>query len=46
MVVVRKNISVEQGDQRLFDEIRYFFYLTNDHQTAAADADCHCALFH
>jgi Transposase DDE domain group 1 len=37
MVVVRKNISVEQGDQRLFDEIRYFFYLTNDHQTPAAD---------
>jgi Transposase DDE domain group 1 len=37
MVVVRKNISVEQGDQRLFDEIRYFFYLTNDAETAAAD---------
>jgi hypothetical protein len=37
MVVVRKNISVEQGDQRLFDEIRYCFYLTNDHETAAAD---------
>jgi hypothetical protein len=37
MVVLRKNISVEQGDQRLFDEIRYFFYLTNDHETAAAD---------
>ena len=37
MVVVRKNISVEQGDQRLFDEIRYFFYLTNDPDTAAAD---------
>ena len=37
MVVVRKNISVEQGDQRLFDEIRYFFYLTNDHETVAAD---------
>jgi hypothetical protein len=37
IVVVRKNISVEQGDQRLFDEIRYFFYLTNDHETAAAD---------
>jgi len=29
MVVVRKNISQQQGDQRLFDEIRYFFYLTN-----------------
>jgi len=37
MVVLRKNISVEQGDQRLFDEIRYFFYLTNDHETTAAD---------
>lgn len=37
MVVVRKNISVEQGDERLFDEIRYFFYLTNDRETAAAD---------
>ncbi len=37
MVVVRKNISVAQGEQRLFDEIRYFFYLTNDHETAASD---------
>lgn len=37
MIVVRKNISVEQGDQRLFDEIRYFFYLTNDGETPAAD---------
>jgi hypothetical protein len=30
MVVVRKNISREKGEQRLFDEIRYFFYITND----------------
>jgi hypothetical protein len=37
MVVVRKNISVEQGEQRLFDEIRYFFYLTNDRETSATD---------
>jgi hypothetical protein len=37
MVVVRKNISVEQGEQRLFDEIRYFFYVTNDRETAAAE---------
>jgi hypothetical protein len=37
MVVVRKNISVEQGDHRLFDQIRYFFYLTNDQETPAAD---------
>lgn len=37
MVVVRKNISVEQGAKRLFDEIRYFFYLTNDWKTPAAE---------
>jgi hypothetical protein len=36
MVVVRKNITVEQGEHRLFDEIRYFFYLTNDRATPAA----------
>jgi hypothetical protein len=30
MVVVRKNISVEKGEKLLFDEIRYFFYITND----------------
>ena len=30
MVVVRKNISREQGEQRLFDEIRYLFYISND----------------
>jgi hypothetical protein len=27
MVVVRKNVSKEQGDVRLIDEIRYFFYI-------------------
>ncbi len=37
MVVVRKNITVEQGAQRLFDEIRYFFYITNDRKTSAAE---------
>lgn len=30
MVVVRKTIRVTQGQKRLFDEIRYFFYVTND----------------
>src|SRR5882672_11076342 len=29
LVIVRKNISVQKGEQVLFDEIRYFFYLTN-----------------
>ena len=37
MVVVRKNITVEQGAQRLFDDIRYFFYITNDRKTSAAE---------
>lgn len=30
VVVVRKNLSVEKGDQVLFDDIRYFFYITNN----------------
>jgi DDE family transposase len=29
MVVVRKNISVEKGEKLLFDDVRYFFYITN-----------------
>ncbi len=36
MVVVRKNISKEKGEERLFDEIRYLFYITNDRQRSAA----------
>jgi hypothetical protein len=30
MVVLRKNITKEKGELRLHDEIRYFFYITND----------------
>ena len=30
MVVVRKNLTVERGERALFDDIRYFFYITND----------------
>jgi hypothetical protein len=35
MVVVRKNITKEKGEQRLQDEIRYFFYITNDWDSEA-----------
>lgn len=35
MVVVRKNLSVEQGERVLFDRIIYFFYITNDGDSAA-----------
>jgi hypothetical protein len=37
MVVVRKNLSVERGDNVLFDDVRYFFYITNDWEISAAD---------
>lgn len=30
LVVVRKNITKEKGEQALFDEVRYFFYITNE----------------
>jgi Transposase DDE domain group 1 len=30
LIVVRQTIAVEKGQARLFDEIRYRFYLTND----------------
>lgn len=35
LVIVRKNISVQKGEQALLDEIRYFFYLTNRKDKAA-----------
>ena len=37
MVVVRKNLSVEKGERVLFDDIRYFFYLTTDWVSEAAE---------
>ena len=27
---MRKNLSIEKGERRLFDEVRFFFYITND----------------
>jgi hypothetical protein len=36
MVVVRKNLSVEQGERLLFDRIVYHFYITNDWESTAA----------
>ena len=37
MVVVRKNLSVEKGERVLFDDVRYFFYITNDWVGEAAE---------
>jgi len=36
LIVVRKNLSVEKGEQVLFDDYRYFFYITNDRTRSAA----------
>jgi len=37
MVVVRKNISVQKGEAALFDEVKYFFYITNRTDLSAAE---------
>jgi hypothetical protein len=37
MIVLRKNISREKGETRLFDEIRYFFHITNDWKSTAEE---------
>jgi len=36
MIVVRKHLSVEEGQRRLFEDYRYFFYITNDRRSDAA----------
>jgi hypothetical protein len=35
VVAVRKNLSVEKGERRLFADVRCFFYLTNDGESPA-----------
>jgi len=37
MVVVRKNLTVEKGETRLFDDVRYFFYITNDRKMTSEE---------
>jgi hypothetical protein len=35
MIVLRKLVGVDKGQMRLFDEYRYFFYITNDRKMMA-----------
>jgi hypothetical protein len=35
IVVLRKRLGMDQGQMRLFEEYRYFFYITNDRVTPA-----------
>jgi len=37
VVVLRKNLSIEKGEEVLFDDIRYFFYITNDRKASRAE---------
>jgi hypothetical protein len=41
MVVVRKNLSIEKGKRVLFDEIRYFFYITTRRDLTADEVVGH-----
>jgi hypothetical protein len=42
MIVVRKNISEEKGEQVLFPVIRHFFYITNDRESTPAEVVFEC----
>jgi len=35
MIILRKTIKVTKGERKLFDDIRYFFYITNDMKKSA-----------
>jgi hypothetical protein len=37
VVVLRKRLAIEKGQLRLFEEYRYFFYITNDRTTPASE---------
>jgi hypothetical protein len=37
LVILRKTISVREGQQLLFDEIQHFFYITNDWRMSARE---------
>lgn len=42
VVVLRKSLSVEEGQIRLFDDVRYFFYITNLSGLSAAEVVWFC----
>ncbi|HXG57680.1 MAG TPA: transposase [Thermoanaerobaculia bacterium] len=35
VIALRKRLAIEQGQIRLFDDVRYFFYITNDRDLSA-----------
>jgi len=37
VIVLRKRLGIDQGQMRLFEEYRYFFYITNDTEMTAEE---------
>ncbi len=37
VVVIRKNLTVMKGEDALFDDVKYFFYITNDRALSRED---------
>jgi len=42
MIVLRKSLAVEEGQMRLWDEVRYFFYITNRTDLSTAEVVWFC----
>lgn len=42
MIVLRKNLSIERGEEALFDNVRFFFFITNDRDAAPEDVVREC----
>jgi hypothetical protein len=42
VIVLRKSLSVEEGQVRLWDDVRYFFYITNRSDLGAAELVWFC----
>ena len=42
VIVLRKDLSVEKGQQFLFDDVRYFFYITNIEELSPAEVVFFC----
>lgn len=42
VVVLRKSLGVHQGQMRLWDDTRYFFYITNITEKSADEVVCFC----
>ncbi len=37
MIALRKNLTIERGEADLIDDIRFFFYITNDREASAGE---------